>query len=116
MKVKGKAKILKSGSAPSQLIKYLYHEQMKFLDKVQQRYTISNFEPQAAEDEHTSDDFDAIREANEDDMGDMTSVTQDAAEREFNKCQNSGEDIETEPFWGKPFNFIEKQQGNRRRR
>jgi hypothetical protein len=52
---------------------------------VQQRSTISNSEPQAAEDEHTSDDFDAIREANEDDMGDMTSVTQDAAEREFSK-------------------------------
>lgn len=92
MKAKGKANFLKSGSAPSKSSKYLYYEQMKFLDKVQQRPTTSNFEPDAAtEYDHASDNWDTTRDSNEDDTCDETSVRQDAARREFsNFDRNSG--------------------------
>ncbi|XP_033609089.1 uncharacterized protein LOC111868852 isoform X2 [Cryptotermes secundus] len=86
MKAKGKAKVLKSGSPPCKPIKYVYYEQIHFLDKVQQRSTISNFETQAVEDENISEVFDDNREINEDnDIHDDASVAQDAARREFSE-------------------------------
>ncbi|PNF13628.1 hypothetical protein B7P43_G17392 [Cryptotermes secundus] len=89
MKAKGKVKVLKSGSAPCKAIRYIYYEQMQFLDKIQQRSTISNFE-QAAEDEDISEVF-HNSETNEDDIRDDDSDAQDAARRKFTESVKNRE-------------------------
>ena len=84
MKVKGKVKILRSGSAPQKSLKYLYLEEMQFLDKAQQKFTISNFNPLSAEDSHISDDVGGTVDTNEDgEMRDDISVVPDATREEL---------------------------------
>lgn len=106
MRAKGKVKVVKSGSAPSKPVKYLYYEQMQFLDKVQKGNTTSNFQSQDAEDNVSGDECDVTVITNEDEVNDDISDTQNVEEsgtrriikikeKKKEKLDNFGENILT---------------------